>query len=101
MPRLKPLWEKYHDAGLSIVAIDNASVSVGAPKMIKEKNLPFHFVETKKGKDDPCVNIYKVEVVPYNMILDEQGRVFYIHKGYVEGDEKKMEEVVKKILKIS
>jgi peroxiredoxin len=33
--------------------------------------------------------LYKVEGMPFSVVIDKKGQIRYIHKGYVAGDEKK------------
>jgi hypothetical protein len=34
-------------------------------------------------------DLYKVEGMPFSVVIDKKGQVRYIHKGYSPGDEKK------------
>ena len=95
MPRLEPIWRKYGEAGLSIVAIDIAQRGKAALKFIEEKKLTYHFLETRLGPNDPVTKVFKAESVPINMVVDAEGRVLFLHSGYKEGDEAKLERMAK------
>jgi thioredoxin 1 len=40
----------------------------------------FYDVWTKEGK--PYADIYKIDLIPVQVFLDEQGKEFYRHEGY-------------------
>ena len=95
MPRLEPIWQKYREQGLSIVAIDTAQRGKSALKFIEEKKLTYHFLETHLGPDDPVTAVFSAAYVPINMVVDAEGRVLFLHSGYVEGDEAKLEKMAR------
>lgn len=98
MPRLEPIWQKYKDKGLAVVAVETNQRGKAALKFIEEKKLTFHFLETHVGPDDPIDKVFHIKGLPLSMIIDAEGRILFLHSGFKEGDEAKLEKMVQKTL---
>ena len=98
LPLLEPIWQKYKDKGLSIIAVDVNQRGKYAKKFIDEKKLTYHFLETRVGTDDPVKKVFKVRGIPINFLINAEGKIMYLHSGFEEGDEKKLEAEVVKLL---
>jgi len=98
LPRLQPLYEKYHDQGLEIVAIEAKRDTERAQKLINDKGLTYTFLEN--GTDDAEVvhAVFKVFSYPTSFLIDPQGRVMYYHLGFDEGDEVELEAQIQSLL---
>jgi peroxiredoxin len=97
LPRLEPLWQKYGDKGLSIVAVEALRDRERALKLISEKNLTYHFLEADEG-DNVVRRTYRVQAFPTSFLIDRDGKIIYCHVGFEKGDEAKLE---KEILELS
>lgn len=95
MPRLEPIWKKYRDQGLSIVAIDINQRGKAALKFIEEKNLSYIFLETHVGPDDPMQKVFNVKALPVNMIVNNEGKILFLHDSFTEGDEVRLENEIR------
>lgn len=98
LPRLKPLYEKYRDQGLEIVVIDRQNDTENALKFIEEYDLPYHFFENGEGGEEVVRNLFGVRVFPTSFLIDENGKVMYMHIGFDEGDEEKFEKEIVSLL---
>lgn len=98
MPRLEELWNRLKDNGLSVVAVEVAQQGKEALKVIEEKKLTFHCLETHVGPNDPVKQVFDVQALPMSLIVDAEGRVLFAHYGFSEGDEAGLEEEVRAIL---
>ena len=99
MPYLDQFEKKYKDKGFSVLAI-----SVDNQKSLSQVR---SFIKTKKFSFDifldPNMQIFKKlngNLMPTNVLIDKNGKVFWRHYGYLPGDEKKMEEQILNVLNI-
>ncbi len=98
LPRLQPLHEQYKDQGVSIIAIEAKRDRERAEKFISEKNLTYPLLETGEGEADIVRNVFGVRSFPTSFLIDEKGRIIFVHVGFSRGDEAKIESEIKQLL---
>ena len=98
LPRLEPLWQKYKDQGLQIIAVEANRDREGAVKFIAENNLTYHFLEEVEDEDAKVVPKLVSGGFPTSYLIDREGKVVFAHLGFDEGDEVKIEEEIQKLL---
>ena len=98
LPRLEPIYQKYRDQGLSIIAVEHSRNREGAKKWLAQNPLSYPCLENGEGDAEMVYEFFQVSGFPTSYILDAQGRVLYKHFGYSEGDEVKMEEEIKRLM---
>jgi thiol-disulfide isomerase/thioredoxin len=98
LPRLEPLWQKYKDQGLAIVAVDARRDTEGALRFIEEKDLTYHFLEDLEAQDEKVVPRMGVASYPTSYLMNREGKVVFAHYGFNDGDENKIEEEIQKLL---
>ena len=98
LPRLKPLYEKYRDKGLEIVVIDRRNDTENALQFIEENELPYRFFENGEDEEEVVSKLFGVRVFPTSFVIDENGKVMYMHIGFDEGDENQFEEEILSLL---
>ena len=98
LPRLEPLWQKYKEQGLTIIAIESEQDREGALEFIAEHGLTYHMVEDLEGDDNVCGDKLQIYGFPTSYLVDRSGKIMYAHTGFDEGDEVKLEEEIKKLL---
>jgi thiol-disulfide isomerase/thioredoxin len=84
MPLLEQLNRQYRSKGVTLVGVDVEPDSTAAIDWLKGTPVSFPIlfdVDSKVSK------LYQVEGMPNTVILDRQGNVRYIHRGYSTGAE--------------
>jgi peroxiredoxin len=98
LPRLQPLYERYHDQGLEIVAVEAKRDTERARQLIDDKGLSFTFLENGTGDAEVVRSVFKVFSFPTSFLIDRQGRIMYYHLGFDEGDEVELESEIQELL---
>ncbi len=97
LPRLEPLWTKYRNKGLSVVAIEATRDRERAAMFIKKHGLTYHLLEAEEDK----VVIKKkfgVKWYPTSYLIDQEGRILICHVGFKAGDEVALEQEIMEAL---
>ena len=98
LPRLEPLHQQYHDQGLRIVAIDGMADTDRSREFIDDHDLTYTFLENGEGEDDIPGGLFGIRGYPTSFLIDGEGRILAVHVGFSEGDEKKLEEEIRRVL---
>ena len=98
LPRLQPLYDRYRDQGLEIVAVEARRDTERATAFIEEKGLTFTLLVNGEGEADIVGPVFGVYGFPTSFIVDRDGRVMYSHLGFELGDEAKLEEEIRSLL---
>ena len=98
LPRLEPLWQKYRNQGLTVIAIESEQDTERALEFIAENDLTYPMVEDLEGDDNVVANTLQIYGFPTSYLVDRNGRVMYSHLGFDDGDEVKLEEEIQKLL---
>ena len=96
LPRLQPLWEKYRDKGLSIVAVEATRDRERAVQFIDKYGLNYHLLEVEEEK--PVVKKrFGIKWFPTSYLIDRKGRIMICHVGFRAGDEVELEKAILKL----
>ena len=95
MPLLDKLYRQYRNKGFQLlgVNIDNDRKNAGNMASKLRVSFPVLFDPEKKVADS-----YGVSAMPYTVMIDRDGVVRSVHKGYVPGTEKKYEDEIRSLL---
>ena len=97
MPELDRIHKTYRDRGFAVLAIaQDESKNVGKVKPYIESN-KFEFI----AATDPTKsvgNAYNVRAYPTSFLIKPDGTIAYFAQGYLPGDEKKIESLVRELL---
>ena len=96
IPALNTLYEKYRDAGFVLLGVNVDSESVNAIQMVSKlkATYPILFDTDKRASV-----LYQVSAMPTTILIDRDGKVRYIQKGYVTGIESKYQTQIRELLK--
>jgi peroxiredoxin len=96
MPQLDRLYEKYHAAGFQLLGV-NVDEDVRNAAGVSSK-LGLHFpvlLDTEKRVS----HLYDLSTMPSTVLIDRDGRVRYIHRGYKDGYEQTYDEQIRELLR--
>jgi len=102
MPVLDTLSQSYSD--INFYLVDVSGLTQGKAKMkedpakvkimVESLGVTLQVLMDKYGK---VAEKYEVKSLPRLIVIDQKGKVNYIHDGYAPGDEKKLKEVLDKL----
>ena len=95
MPILDRIHQRYQDAGFSVLGVNVEGKRKPAEKIAKKSKVTFP-VLIDAGQE--VSKAYELEAMPTTVVVDRNGTVRYIHRGYTPGDEAKYLDVVKKLI---
>lgn len=96
MPLLNRLHEKYHKAGFTLFGVNIDDKSGNALAMARKLGVAFPVLfDTEKRVS----RLYDVEAMPSTLLIDRDGKVRYVHRGYRAGYEASYEAQIRELLK--
>ena len=97
LPHIEKIHKDYKDKGLVVIVIsEDGPESVGkVASFMKEKG---YTMEVLLDTDGKVSKMYKVDAIPYKVLIDQNGNIVWQHKGYVKGDENEYREMIEKFL---
>lgn len=96
MPILDRLHQRYEDTGFAVWGVNVEGEEAPAKKIVDKTNVTFP-VLIDEGQ--VVSQLYQLEAMPSTVVVDRDGVVRYVHRGYKPGDEAKYVEVVKKLIR--
>lgn len=99
LPHLERIWQKYRDAGLSVIAIEATGETEAAKQFIKERNLTYHLLENQED-NEVVSGIFLDPGFPSSYLVDASGRILVYHLGFEEGDEDRIEQEITELLAV-
>ena len=96
MPLLDRLHQRYVDTGFAVLGINVEGEEAPARELIDRIPVTFPVLIDEGQR---VSELYKLEAMPSTVVVDRDGVVRYIHRGYKPGDEAKYVEVVKELIR--
>jgi len=96
MPILDRLHHRYVDTGFAVLGINVEGETDPAQEIVDRTNVTFPILIDDGQK---VSEMYDLEAMPSTVVVDRDGVVRYIHRGYKPGDEAKYVEVVKQLIR--
>jgi peroxiredoxin len=96
MPHLSRLYDKYRSAGFVLLGVnvdDNARKATDAANKL---GLKFPIL---LDSDKTVSRMYDLDTMPTTLLLDRNGRVRFVHNGYIAGYENLYEKQIRELLK--
>ncbi len=96
MPLLDRLHHRYEDTGFAVLGVNVEGEVAPAQEIVDKTNVTFPILIDDGQK---VSEMYNLEAMPSTVVVDRDGVVRYIHRGYKPGDEAKYVEVVKQLIR--
>ena len=96
MPLLEDLYKRYKDGGFTLLGVNVEEDSSAAQNLLKQVRVSFPILFDNTNS---VSQLYKVEAMPSTVILDRDGNVRYLHKGYLPGYEDEYQKQVRELIR--
>jgi len=98
LPRLEPLYRKYREQGLQVIAVESQRDRDRAVQFIAENELTYTFLENGEGAAEFVKNLFQVTSHPTSFLIGPDGKILRVHVGFSEGDEEKLAREIERVL---
>ncbi|MDP5135282.1 TlpA family protein disulfide reductase [Rheinheimera baltica] len=96
MPQLDKLAQKYQMLGVQVWGVNVENDSAAAKAYLNKVQVQFPVLF---DTDNSASKAYQVEAMPTTVIIDKDGQLRTVHRGYKPGYEKKYEDDIKTLLR--
>jgi len=96
MPLLEKLHKRYSALGFTVLGVNVEEDPRKAKTLLKDISVSFPILFDTSNK---VSKQYKVSAMPSTVMIDRNGNMRYLHKGYKPGDEAQYKKWVKKLIK--
>ena len=96
MPQLNRLYEKYKSSGFVLLGINVDDDTSNAASVAAKLGVTFPVL---LDTDKKVSREYDLSTMPSTVIIDRDGKVRYVHRGYLTGYEETYEKQIRELLK--
>ena len=96
MPHLNRLYDKYRSAGFVLLGVNVDDDARNAADVALKLGIKFPVL---LDTDKAVSHLYDLSTMPSTVLIDRDGRVRYIHKGYLAGVEDVYDKQIRELLK--
>ena len=96
MPLLNALHKKYEPLGFTVLGVNVEEHTDKARGFLNDFPVDFPVLLDNKNQ---VSQLYNVVAMPTTVVVDRDGNMRFLHKGYKPGDEKKYRKMVKKLVR--
>ncbi|MCW8832329.1 MAG: TlpA family protein disulfide reductase [Colwellia sp.] len=96
MPILQSFHSKYNNLGVSVWGVNVEQENQAGQDFLADLDLSFPIFFDSSNKISAN---YQVEAMPTTVIVDRDGKVRYVYRGYKDGYEKKYAKAIKKLIR--
>ncbi|HTG77638.1 MAG TPA: TlpA disulfide reductase family protein [Steroidobacteraceae bacterium] len=96
MPLLQQIHAKYEPLGFTMLGVNVEPDSAAAQNWLKDMPVSFPIVFDRKSE---VSSSFGVEAMPSSVLIDREGRVRHVHRGYKPGDEAVYADLVRGLVK--
>jgi peroxiredoxin len=96
MPELNKLYDKYHASGFVLLGVNVDDDARHAADVATKLGLKFPVL---LDSDKAVSRLYEVDSMPSTLLIDRDGRVRYVHRGYLAGYETRYDQQIRELLK--
>jgi peroxiredoxin len=96
MPQLNKLYEKYRAAGFVLLGVNVDDDARNAAEVATKLGLKFPVL---LDTDKAVSRLYELSTMPSTVLIDRDGRLRYVHRGYVAGHEDEYDRQIRELIK--
>jgi peroxiredoxin len=96
MPHLSRLYEKYRGSGFTVLAVNIDEDPNKAASLAQQLNMRFPVL---LDADKKVSRLYDLSTMPSTILVDRDGRVRYVHRGYHDGYENTYDQQIRELLR--
>jgi len=96
MPLLQQIHAKYEPLGFTMLGVNVEPDSAAAQNWLKDMPVSFPIVFDRKSE---VSSSFGVEAMPSSVLIDREGRVRHVHRGYKPSDEAVYADLVRGLVK--
>jgi peroxiredoxin len=96
MPLLNQLYQRYEPMGFTLLGVNVEEDSAAADKVLKEIPVDFPVLYDNRNQ---VSDTYQVRAMPSTILIDRDGKVRYLHKGYKPGYEEDYQKQVRELIR--
>lgn len=96
MPHLDALQKKYEPLGVNVIGVSVDKEPEKANQLLREIPVTFPVLYDTESLVSAA---YNVAAMPTTVLIDRDGNMRYLHKGYKPGYEQQYEEQIKKLIR--
>lgn len=96
MPILDTLHQRYNKLGFSVIGVNVDKDPALADKILKDIPVTFPILLDDTGT---VSNSFNVSAMPTSVLIDRDGNMRYLHKGYKPGYEQEYETEIKELIR--
>ncbi len=96
MPHLSRLYEKYRGSGFTVLAVNIDEDPNKAASLANQLGMRFPVL---LDADKKVSRLYDLSTMPSTILVDRDGRVRYVHRGYHDGYENTYDQQIRELLR--
>lgn len=96
MPLLDEMYKRYNEAGFELFGVNVEANTDDAKKLLKELGTSFPILW---DGDSKVSKLYQVNAMPTTIMIDKDGNIRYVNRGYKAGDEEKYREQIRELIR--
>ena len=96
MPLLNKIHKKYEPLGFTVLGVNVEENSSNARAFLADRGVDFPILLDTANK---VSKLYDVVAMPTTVVVDRDGNMRFLHKGYKPGDEAEYRKMVKKLVR--
>lgn len=96
MPLLDEMYQRYNKVGFELYGINVEKDTGAAKKLLKDLKVTLPVLYDPEGK---VSKLYKVDAMPTTVMIDKNGEIRYINRGYKAGDEEKYRDQIQTLIR--
>jgi thiol-disulfide isomerase/thioredoxin len=96
MPLLEDMYKKYGDLGFVLLGVNVEEDSSKASELLREIPVSFPILYDNKNE---VTQLYKVVAMPSTVMVDRDGNMRYLHRGYLPGYEAEYVKQIKELVR--